>query len=168
MLQPGVLRAMGGSLPIDFGPVVSGASDVAPGVDLEGTKITLPPLGSGGALPADAIRHELWHYILTNVNKFGGAPNVPQSLGNIPQNVIAQQPFAQKATALVGLAAPSVYQSNLDIRESGAISFGGADAYPGLTPTHDPNQFTDIFNPNVASWQYPTQTAPPRGWNIGK
>ena len=38
--------------------------------------------------------------------------------------------------------------------ETGAISLGGAAAYPGYKPAFDPQQFSNVFDVQQPSWQY--------------
>jgi hypothetical protein len=145
MLQPGVLEALGGSLPIDFSPEgpISGASNVAPSSPLLEDKLILPPLGTGGPLKADDVRHELWHYVTQNAGKLPS---------NIRQTIPAQNRFVESKW---GAFLSELLGSRMEISESAAISFGGQSAYPGFTPTFDPWEFINVFNPKGTSFNYP-------------
>ena len=102
-------------------------------------------------MSADAIRHELTH---------AGLDVASDMFSNVaPLNVFAN-------TALGTFMGQSNIIWNTDAQmkaaESVAITMGGQEAYPGFTPTNIPQDFSQFFDVNHPSWQYPMQP----GWNI--
>jgi len=105
-------------------------------------------------MQADAIRHEQLH---------AGLALAPELFPNVGAKAkFASSPLGTALGAMNTRLFPKAGQQFW--AETAAISMGGAEAYPGYTPAYDPNQFSNIFNTEQASWQYPTQS----GWKIGK
>jgi hypothetical protein len=105
-------------------------------------------------IPADWIRHELTH---------AGLALAP---GLFP-DVDIQRKFASgRLGILKDIINRNVFQREAGNRqmlvETAAITMGGASAYPGYQPAFRPQQFANVFNTQVPSWQYPAQS----GWNI--
>jgi len=108
------------------------------------------PLGAS----ANFARHELFHAGLTE------APGMFSGVGlgvRLAQSRVGQLIWQEGGLGL-GTA------KGQEMVESAAITMGGAEAYPGYTPSFEPDQFSNFFNTELPSWQYNTK----QGWNIGK
>ena len=147
LLVPEVLRGLGGSLSVNIG-----GPGTKPSADPINKQINIPI----GTTPND-MRHELWHFTLQNLSQLAKRGVMPQSIKNLsPQYKIAArvgpQFIGEILSQFTGLHGLKNYL--IDVNESGAISFGGAGAYPNLMPAFDPQDFGDIFNLNNPTWNY--------------
>jgi len=104
-------------------------------------------------LGANEIRHELTHAGLDVASDLFPQMNPAQVFANTALGTF----MGQKN---IGWNAAD----QMKAAEEPAITMGGAGAYPGFTPSNVPQDFSNFFNTQVASWQYPTRP----GWNIGR
>ena len=108
-------------------------------------------------MSADDVRHELTHAGLDVApDLFPGTTPLQKFANSALGTLLGQTNFIWNASAQMKAA------------ESPAITMGGALAYPGFTPSNVPQDFGGFFNTQAPSWQYPAQTAPQGGWNIGR
>ena len=105
-----------------------------------------------GNLGANEIRHELVHAGLALT------PDLFSAVGSARR--FASTPLGTLMGATNSLMLGRERQRML--AETAAITMGGAAAYPGFQPAFRPQQFADVFNTQVSSWQYPAAA----GWNI--
>ena len=146
LMNPEVLQGLGG-LPITITPPGS-----KPQSDPISDKINIPI----NTTPGD-IRHELWHFTLSNLSDLAKQGVMPESLKNLsPKYKLAARVGPQFVGEALAQFANLYGLKNylIDINESGAITFGGAGAYPNLMPAFNPQDFGDIFNTNSPTWNY--------------
>ena len=140
LVTPEVLRGLGGSLPVDIG---------APGSKPTANPITQRLSIPTGTTPKD-MKHELWHYTLQNLSQMAKRGVMPQSLKDLPgkYKLAARVGPQFVGEILSNFGAPALKNYLIDINESGAITFGGASAYPNLTPAFNESAFSDVFRMN--------------------
>ena len=105
-------------------------------------------------MSADDLRHELTHAGLSLT------PDLFPSVGF--RSKFANSALGTILGAMNTRLMPKLGQQQL--AETPAITVGGAEAYPGYTPAFKPEQFSNFFDVEKASWQYSKQP----GWTIGK
>ena len=110
--------------------------------------------------PANAVRHELMHTLLSRASSL--FPNVPREY---KQAHSLEQQLRGGIQSAFGR--PELQTEQRRLQETAAITFGGAEAYPGYQPAFNPWQFQNVFNVQAPSWQYPRQISPTQEnrWN---
>jgi len=133
------------------------AEDASGSIENPGGRIYYNPiqkrLNLPSNMPEDWIRHELTHAGLALT------PHLFPEVG-------AERRFASgRSGSLINMVNENVFRNETDrhmLVETAAITMGGAFAYPGYQPAYRPEQFSNFFNTQVDSWQYPAQS----GWNV--
>ena len=109
-----------------------------PGYNFYSNTLFLPP-----GMNIEGVQHELTHALLTQ------SPELAQNLPTAAR--LAHTPYVQGAGGLANeLLGINVFNDIATrIQESAAISLGGANAYPKLTPSFSANQTQSWWNRNL-------------------